>query len=174
MNIAHIVFIAAHVDDLIMVGSSSQLYEVVSEMKHHFNIKVTLPLSSSAAPTYVGGRYLRPNDAVWELPTTRYKDSMLEEHGKTCANPVVTRALARDNDDEDEDKNTESPGEWLARVSSLLHADQTSLSTRTVWRASLAKLADFLTSKRLQRSLCGTLNFGLKWGCRCTTTRARL
>ena len=35
VDLAHNVFIAVHVDDLIMVGSSSQLSEVVGEMKQY-------------------------------------------------------------------------------------------------------------------------------------------
>ena len=61
------VFIAVHVDDLIMVGSSSQLYEVVGEMKQYFTMKVTPPLSASSTQTYVGAKYLRHGDAIWEL-----------------------------------------------------------------------------------------------------------
>ena len=41
----HDVFIAVHVDDLIVVGSSSQLNGVVSEMRQCFTMKVTLPLT---------------------------------------------------------------------------------------------------------------------------------
>ena len=45
VDLARNVFIAVHVDDLIMVGSSSQLYEVVGEMKQYFTMMVTHPLS---------------------------------------------------------------------------------------------------------------------------------
>ena len=44
VDLARNVFIAVHVDDLIMVGSSPQLYEVVGEMKQYFTMKVTPPL----------------------------------------------------------------------------------------------------------------------------------
>ena len=88
VDLARNVFIVVHVDDLNMVGSSSQLYEVVGEMKQYFTMKVTHPLSASSTQTYVGARYLRHGDAVWELPTTRYVTGMLNEHGmkdaKTC------------------------------------------------------------------------------------------
>ena len=50
MDLARNVF-AVHVD-LIMVGPSSQLYDV-AEMKQHFTMKVTPPLSASTAQTYV-------------------------------------------------------------------------------------------------------------------------
>ena len=43
VDLARDVFIAMHVDDLIMVGSSSQLSEVVGEMKQYFTMKVTHP-----------------------------------------------------------------------------------------------------------------------------------
>ena len=81
VDLARNVFIAGHVDDLIMVGSSSQLYEVVGEMKQYFTMKVTHPLSASSTQTYVGARYLRHGDAIWELPTARYVTGMLNEHG---------------------------------------------------------------------------------------------
>ena len=47
VDLASNVFIAVHVD-LIMVGPSSQLYDV-AEMKQHFTMKVTPPLSASTA-----------------------------------------------------------------------------------------------------------------------------
>ena len=72
-----------------MVVSSSQLYEVVSEMKQYFTMKNTLPLSVSAAQPFVGARDLRHNDVIWELPCTRYVERVLEEHVLTSANPVV-------------------------------------------------------------------------------------
>ena len=68
VDLARNVFIAVHVDDLIMVGSSSQLYEVVGEMKQCCTMKVTHPLSASSTQTYAGARYLRHGDAIWELP----------------------------------------------------------------------------------------------------------
>ena len=58
VDFARNVFIAVHVDDLIMVGSSSQLSEVVGEMKQYFNMKVTHPFTASSTQTYVGARYL--------------------------------------------------------------------------------------------------------------------
>ena len=81
-------FTAVHVDDLIMVGSSSQLFAVVGEMKQYFTIKVTHPLSASSTQTYVGARYLRHHDAIWELPTARYVTGMLNEHGMQNAKPL--------------------------------------------------------------------------------------
>ena len=71
-----------------------------------FAMKVTLPLSASAAQAYVVARNTRRNDATWEVPATRYVESMLEEHGMKGANPVVTPALARNVDDEDEGEAT--------------------------------------------------------------------
>ena len=44
VDLARNVFIAVHVDDLIMVGSSSQLFAVFGEMKQYFTMKVTHPL----------------------------------------------------------------------------------------------------------------------------------
>ena len=79
MDLARSVFIAVHADDLIMVGSSSQQYDVVAGMKQHFTMKVSLPLSASSAQTYVGARYLRHGDTIWELPPTQYVPGMLGE-----------------------------------------------------------------------------------------------
>ena len=77
VDLARNVFIAVNVDDLIMVGSSSQLYEVVGEMKQYFTMKVTPPLSASSTQTYVGARCLRRHEAIWELPTTLDVEGML-------------------------------------------------------------------------------------------------
>ena len=109
-------FIAVHVDDLILVVSSSQLYEVVSEMKQYFTMENTLLLSVSAAQPYVGARYSRHNDVIWELPTTRYVECMLEEHGMTSVNPVVTPALGRNDDDEHEHEANTDEHQILRRV----------------------------------------------------------
>ena len=98
VDLARNVFIAAHVDDLIMVGSSSRLSEVVGEMKQYFTMKVTHPLSASSTQTYVGARYLRHGDAIWELPTARYVTGMLNEHGMQNTKPVVTPAVNRNDD----------------------------------------------------------------------------
>ena len=64
VDLARNVFIEVHVDDLIMVGSSSHLSEVVGEMKQYFTMKATHPLSTSSTQTYVGARYLRHGDAI--------------------------------------------------------------------------------------------------------------
>ena len=96
-------FIALHVDGLIMVESSSQLYEVVDEMKQYFTMKVISLLSASSTRTCVGARYLRHNDAIWELPTTQYLEVM-NEHSMTSASPVVTLVVNRNDDDDDEEE----------------------------------------------------------------------
>ena len=108
VDLARNVFMTVHVDDLIMVGSSSQLYEVVGEMKQYFTMKLTHPLSASSTQTYVDARYLRHGDAIWELPTARYVTGMLNEHGMQNAKLVVTLAVNRnDGDDEDEEASAE-------------------------------------------------------------------
>ena len=73
VDLARTLFIAAHVDGLIMVRSSSQLSEDVSEMKQYFTMKVTLPLSASAAQTHVVATYLRCDDAICELPRVMWE-----------------------------------------------------------------------------------------------------
>ena len=135
VDLARNVFIAVRVDDLIMVGSSSQLYEVVGEIKQYFIMKVTHPLSASSTQMYVGARYLRHCDAIWELPTTRYVTGMLNEHGMKFAKLVVTLAVNRNDDDDDEEEASAEEHRILwARVSSRLLAGQTLLLLRTVWR----------------------------------------
>ena len=88
VDLARNVFIAAHVDDLIMVGSSSQLSQVVGEMKQDFTMKVTHRLSASSTQTCVGARYMGHGDATRELPTARCMTGMRNEHSmqiaKTC------------------------------------------------------------------------------------------
>ena len=115
VDFARNVFIAVHVDDLIMVGSTPQLCEVVGEMKQYFTMKVTPPLSASSTQMYVGARYLRRGDAIWELPTTRCVEGMLNEHGMKDAKPVVTQALARNDDDEDEEEASSEEHRILRR-----------------------------------------------------------
>ena len=48
VDLARNVFIAVYVDDLVMAGSSSQLSEVLGEMRQYFTMKVTHPLSASS------------------------------------------------------------------------------------------------------------------------------
>ena len=52
---------------------------------------------------------MRQGDVIWELPTTRYVESMLNEHGMQNAKSVVTPALSRndDNDEGDEEASVE-------------------------------------------------------------------
>ena len=116
MDLARNVFIAVHVDDKIVVGSSSQLWEVVGEMQQYFTMKVTPPLSASSTRTYVGARYLRHGDAIWELPTTRYVTGMLNEQGKKDAKPVVTPAVNRNDDDDEVEEASAEEHRTLRRI----------------------------------------------------------
>ena len=116
VDLARNVFIAVHVDDLIMVGSSSQLYEVVGEMKHYFTMKVTRPLSTSSTQTYVGAQHLRHGDAIWELPTTRCVTGMLNEHGMQDAKPVVNLPVNRNDDDDEEEEASAEEHRSLRRL----------------------------------------------------------
>ena len=124
VDLARNLFIAVHFDDLIVAGSSSQLNEVVSEIKQCFTLSRSLP---GAAQTYVCARLFGPNGASGEHA----------EHGMKSATPVVTPALAR-NEDEDEHEatteKTESLGECWAGVSVCFHAGQASRSLRNGWR----------------------------------------
>ena len=82
--------------------------KLVGELTQYFTMKVTHPLSVSSTQTYVGARYLRHGDAVWELPTAQYVTGMLNEHGMQNAKLVVTPAVNRnDDDDEDEEASAE-------------------------------------------------------------------
>ena len=169
LDLARNVFIAVRVDVLIMVGSSSQLYDVVGEIKRVFRHESFFPpLSASSTQTYVGARYLRRHDAIWELPTTRHVDGMLNEHGMTGAKLVVTPALARNNDDEDEEEASTEEHHILRRTvgKSQFFAPRRpdiAFATNSLAR-SLAKpsKSDLIASKCLLRNLCGTVGFGLK------------
>ena len=138
MDLARNVFSAVHVDDLIMVGSSSQLSEVVGEMKQYFTMKVTHPLSASFTQTYVGARYLRDGDATWELPTARYVTGMLNEHGMQNAKPVVTLVVIATmmtmSLRKQVPKSIAVFDALWAKVSSWHRDDQTLLLLRTVLR----------------------------------------
>ena len=99
-----------------MVGSSSQLSEVIGEMKQYFTMKVTHPLSASSTQTYVGARYLRHGDAIWELPTARYVTGMLNEHGMQNAKLVVTPAVNRNDDDDESEEASAEEHRSLRRI----------------------------------------------------------
>ena len=162
------VFIAVHVDDLIMVGSSSQLYGVVAEMKQHFTMKVTLPLSASSAKTYVGARYLRYGDAIWELPTTQNVLGMLNEDGLQDSKHVVAPAVSRNEDDDDAEDASAEERRTLRHIVGKCQfltprIPDIAFATNRLAR-SLAKpsKADIIASKRLLRCLRGTMDLGLK------------
>ena len=112
------------------------MYEVVGEMKQYFTMTVT-PLSSSSTQTYVGARNLRHGDAIWELPTTRYVEGMLNGHGM---------------------EDVMGKSQFLAP-----RTPDTAFATNRLAR-SLAKpsKSDIVASKRLLRYLRGTMDFGLK------------
>ena len=125
------------------------------------------PLSASSTQTYVGARYQRHHDAIWELPTTRYVEGMLNEHGMKNAKPVVAPALARNDDDEDEEASTEEH-RTLQRIvgkSQFLAPRRPDIAFATNRLArSLAKpsKSDIIAAKRLLRYLCGMVDVGLK------------
>ena len=171
VDVARNVFIAAHVDDLIMVGSSSQLPEVVGVIKQYSTMKVTHPLSGSSTQTYVGARYLRHGDAIWELPTARYVTGMLNEHGMQNAKPVVTPGVNRNDDDDDDDEDEEASAEEHRSLRRIVAKSQflaprrpdIAFATNRLAR-SLAKpsKSDIIASNRLLRYLQSTQDLGLK------------
>ena len=99
-------------------------------------MKVTHPLSASSTHTYVGARYLRHGDAIWDLPTARYVTGMLNEHGMQNAKLVVPLAVNRnDDDDESVEASAEEHRSLRSTVGSSWHRDaQTLLLLQTVWR----------------------------------------
>ena len=160
MDLARNVFIAVHVDDLIMVGSSSQLYEVVGEMKQYFTMKVTHPLSASSTQTSVGARYLRHGDAIWELPTARYVTGMLNEDGMKDAKPVVTLAVNRNEDDDEDEEASAEEHRILRRIVGksqfLAPRRQTLPLLRTVWRGPWQNLQNRTSLRRsVSCDICG-------------------
>ena len=164
VDLARNAFIAVDVDDLIMVGSSSQLYEVVGEMKQYFTMKVTHPLSASSTQTYVGARCLRHGDAIWELPTARYVTGMLNEHGMQNAKLVVTPAVNRNDDDDESEEASAEEHRSLRRIvgkSQFLAPRRPDIAFATN-RLACASKSDIIASKRLLRYMRGTQDLGLK------------
>ena len=150
MDLACDVFVAAHVDDLIVVASSSQLNGVVSEMKQCFPMQVTRPLSASAQ-TYVGARYLRRNGAIGELPTTCYVESMLQEHGVKDVR-MKTEATREEH-------------QILRRLGQFFVPRRTEIAfavNRLARSLHKPTKAVFPASKRTFCYICGTLDLGLK------------
>ena len=125
-------FIAAHVDDLIIVGSSSQLHEVVGEMKQYFTMKVTHPLSASSTQTHVGARYLRHGDAICELPTARNVTGM--QNSKLVVTLAVIATMMTMGTRKRVPKSIAVSDALWARVSSWHRDVQTLPLLRTVWR----------------------------------------
>ena len=116
--------------------------------------------------------------ATYLPPTTRYVEGMLDEHGMTSANLVVTPALARNDDDEDNEEASTTEHRILRRFvdkSQLvfwLHAGQTVHSPRTVWPAPWQNFEN-------QISLPRNFSYGIfvvRWilarSCKCKTERA--
>ena len=168
VDLARNVFIAVHVDDLIMVGSSSQLSEVVGEMKQYFTMKVTHPLSASYTQTYVCARYLRHGDAIWELPTARHMTGVLNEHSMQNAKLLVTPAVNRNDDDDESEEASAEEHRSLRRIvgkSQFLaprRPDIAFAANRLARSLACPSKSDIIASKRLLRYLRGTQDFGLK------------
>ena len=168
MDLARNVFIAVHVDDFIVVGSSSQLSEVVGEMKRYFTMEVTHPLSASSTQTYLGARYLRHVDAIWELPTARHVTGMLNEHGMQNAKPVVTPAFHRNDDDDEDVEASAEEHRSLRRIVGKCQffaprrPDIAFATNRLARSLANPSKSDIIASKRLLRYLRGTHDLGLK------------
>ena len=127
-------------------------------------MKVTPPNSASSTQTYVGARYLRHGDAIWELPTARYVTGMLNEQGMKDAKPVVTPAVNRnDYDNESEEASAEEHRTLRCIVGKcqFLAPRRPDIAFATNRLASyLAKpsKSDLIASKRLLRNLRGTMD----------------
>ena len=116
-------------------------------MKQYFTMKVTHPLPASSTHTYVGARYLRHGDAIWELPTARYVTGMLNEHGMQNAKPVTPAVNGNDESEEASAKEEAQFDALWARVFSWHRDAQTLLLLRTVWRGVEASPGDILRSQ---------------------------
>ena len=162
VDLARNVFIAVHVDDLIMVGSTLQLSKVVGKMKQYFTMKVSHPLSASSTQTYVGARCLGHGDAIWELPTARYVTGMLNEHGMQNAKNVVNLTVNRNDDDDESDEASAEEHRSLRRIvgkSQFLAPRRPDIAFATNRLArSLASpsKSDIIATKRLLSYLRGT------------------
>ena len=127
-------------------------------------MKVTPPLSASLTQTYVGARYLRSGDTIWDLPTKNVT-GMLHEHGLKDGERVVTPAVSRNDDDDDEEEasaeeHRDTPTHcWQVSVPGSRQTRHCIRLARSV--AKLVK-SDIIASKRLRRYLCGTMALGLK------------
>ena len=151
-----------YVDDLIMVGSSLQLCEVVGEMKQYFAMKVTHPLPASSTQTYVGARYLRHGDAIWKLPTARCVTGMLNEHDMQNAKSVFTPAVNRnDGDDDDEEASAEEHRSLRRIVGKSQFLAPRGLRHCFCYEPS-GEVSGKTSSKLLLRYLRGTQDFGLR------------
>ena len=157
------VFITVHVDDLIMVGSSSQLCEAIGEMKQYFIMKVTHPLSASSTQAYAAARYLRHGDAIWKLPTTRYVTGMLNEHCVKDAKPVITPEVNRNDDDDEEEEASAEEHRILRRIVGksqfLARRRPDLLLLRPVWRGPWQNLQ---SQKSLRRNVSCDI-CGVRW-----------
>ena len=160
VDLARTVFIAVHVDDLIMVGSSSQLSEVVGEMKQYFTMKVTHPVPPRR--TWVHGI------CIWELLTARCVTGMLIEHGMQNAKPVVTLAVNRNDDDDEFEEASAEEHRRLRRIvgkSQFLaprRPDIAFATNRLARSLACPSQSNIIASKRLLRCLRSTQDLGLK------------
>ena len=162
VDLARNVFIAVHVDD------AHSCLKFVGEMKQYFTMNVTHTLSASSTQTYVGARYLRHGDAIWEWPTARHVTGMLNGHGMQSAKPVVTLAVNRNDDDDESEEASAEEHRSLRRIvgkSQFLapRRPDIAFSTNRLARSlACPSKPDIIASKRFLRCLRGTQDVGLK------------
>ena len=116
----------------------------------------------------MGTRYLRHGDAICELPTTWHEEGMLNEHGMKNAKPVVSLALARNDDDGKEEEPSTEEHRTLRRIvgkSQFLaprRPDIAFATNRLARSPAKPSEASIIASKRLVRYLCGTMDLKLQ------------
>ena len=162
------VFLAIHVDDLLLVGSLGAAEAVLQQLGARFTMKVGGPLCENIPRTFVGARYLRFEGGILELPTPGYVEELLEKAGLSSARPVVTPAVSGDEKEEVNSPALDDQGHswyrWLVGKLMFLVARRPDLAfatNRLTRKLQQPTEVDARRAKRVLRYLKGTLEWAL-------------